>query len=163
MVYFKHKQVSVSEATYRLIRGLDLKKSNIACVYVATGFPANRSSFFRSAKSTEKSTDVEIISGEQCKDEDNLGCEVTIEGREGKFKEVETIHQKYSQRPESLKEVCLAQFATSYVLSNLNRIPKEINWDNGSSSQNGHLREFISERDMPKYIRYHNFGCRTFK
>ena len=154
MVYFKHKQVSVSEATYRLIRGLDLKKSNIACVYVATGFPANRSSFFRSAKPKEKSTDVEDISGEdQCKDEDNIGCEVTIEGREGKFREVETIHQKYSQRPESLKEVCLAQFATSYIYSHLNRIPKETEWENGSSIQRGHLKEFISERKMPKYIR----------
>ena len=154
MVYFKHKQVTVSEATYRLIRGLDLKKSNIACVYVATGFPANRSSFFRSAKPKEKSTDVEDISGEdQCKDEDNIGCEVTIEGREGKFREVETIHQKYSQRPESLKEVCLAQFATSYVLCNLNKIPKGTEWENGSSSQKGHLKEFISEKDMPKYVR----------
>ena len=109
---------------------------------------------FRSAKAKEKSTDVEIIGDEeQCKGEENLGCEVTIEGREGKFKEVETIHQKYSQRPESLKDVCLAQFATSYILCNLNKIPKGTEWENGSSSQKGHLKEFISEKDMPKYVR----------
>ena len=45
MVYFKHKQVSVAEATYRLINGLCLKKSNITCTYIGTGFPKNRSTF----------------------------------------------------------------------------------------------------------------------
>ena len=49
MVYFKHKQVSVAEATYRLLRNLSLKKSNITCTYLATGFPENRSTFFRKA------------------------------------------------------------------------------------------------------------------
>ena len=58
-VYFKHKQVSVAEATYRLIKGLDLKKSNIATIYVTTGFPKNRSTFFRPINEDEKSVDVE--------------------------------------------------------------------------------------------------------
>ena len=53
MTYFKNKQVSVAEATYRLVRGLDLKRSNIACVFVATGYPRNRSSFFVSTKAFE--------------------------------------------------------------------------------------------------------------
>merc|ERR1712016_162948 len=64
-VYFKHKQVSVAEATYRLVRGLDLKKSNIACTFVATGFPENRSSFFRPAKPAEKSIDVENVDNDE--------------------------------------------------------------------------------------------------
>ena len=41
MTYFKNKQVSVAEATYRLVRGLDLKRSNIACIFVATGYSRN--------------------------------------------------------------------------------------------------------------------------
>ena len=47
MVYFKHKQVSVCEATYRLLRNLPMKHSNISCLNVANGFPENRSTFFR--------------------------------------------------------------------------------------------------------------------
>ena len=53
LVYFKHKQVSVAEATYRLLRNLSLKKSNITCTYLETGFPENRSTFFRKTVSKE--------------------------------------------------------------------------------------------------------------
>ena len=38
MVCFKHKQVSVAEATYRLLRNLSLKKSNITCTYLELDF-----------------------------------------------------------------------------------------------------------------------------
>ena len=57
MVYFKHKQVSVAEATYRLLNGLYLKKSNITCTFITTGFPRNRSSFFKPVDSVSKSSD----------------------------------------------------------------------------------------------------------
>ena len=53
MVYFKHKQVSVCEATYRLLRNLPMKHSNISCLNVANGFPENRSTFFRKAVSMQ--------------------------------------------------------------------------------------------------------------
>ena len=92
-VYFKNKQVCVSEATYRLVRGLDLKKSNTACTYVTTGFPRNRSSFFRQANAMEKSVDVEDEGQAEENYEEVIGGEVTLEGRQGHFKEVETIHR----------------------------------------------------------------------
>ena len=155
MVYFKHKQVSVAEATYRLIRGLDLKKSNIACIYVATGYPRNRSTFFRPATTAEKSTDVENIVGEEqpmVNENDNI-APVTIEGKQGQFKEVESIHQKYSQRPESLNDVCLAQFSTSYTYTRADKIPKKTEWVKNASAEKGDLNVFGSKTEfLPKYI-----------
>ena len=69
-VYFKHKQVSVAEATYRLVRGLDLKKSNIGCTFVATGFPRNRHTFLRKENNHKG------------KDEDDAGKQLKIVSRE---------------------------------------------------------------------------------
>ena len=46
--------------------------------------------------------------------DENIDNSVTLTGREGKFQEVDTIHKKYSQRPDTLENMCLAQFATSY-------------------------------------------------
>ena len=39
--------LSVSEATTRLGKVFDLKKSNIVCIHVTTGYPRNRSILFR--------------------------------------------------------------------------------------------------------------------
>ena len=85
MIYFKHKQVSVAEATYRLVKGLDLKKSNIACTYVTTGYPRNRSTFFMSASPEEKSTEENLEEDEQLIHESNKPP-VTLEGKQGQFK-----------------------------------------------------------------------------
>ena len=108
MTYFKNKQVSVAEAAYRLIRGLDLKKSNITCTYLATGYPRNRSSFFRPAISTEKPDDTENAFEENPnEDELNDAAPISLEGRQGKFKEVETVHQVdiLQKSPKMSKEV----------------------------------------------------------
>ena len=158
MVYFKHKQVSVAEATYKLIKGLDLKKSNIACIYVATGYPKNRSTFFIKANSSEKSVDDEILLGEEQSIAETKSVTVTIEGKLGKFREVETIHKKYSQRPEILDDCCLAQFATSYTNIKEHLIPKKIGWEKSASIEEGDLNEFISQMRLPKYIELFDSG-----
>ena len=46
-VFFTSRQVCVSEATYNLVQGLDLKSSNITTKYVDTSVPEKRSSYFR--------------------------------------------------------------------------------------------------------------------
>ena len=155
MTYFKNKQVSVAEATYRLVRGLDLKRSNIACIFVATGYPRNRSSFFVSTKADdEKSIDVEPLDDEEETPTESNKTPVTLEGKNGQFKEVQTIHQKYSQRPESLEDVCLAQFATSYSFIRQDRIPKDITWKNDASEEKGNLARFGREDELlPKFIK----------
>ena len=159
MVYFKHKQVSVAEATYRLVRGLDLKKSNIACIFVATGYPRNRSTFFMSATPAEKSDDVENLVDEEEPVVESNKTPVTLEGKKGQFKEVQTIHQKYSQRPEVLDDVCLAQFATSYTYIRADKIPKVITWEKNASIETGTLKQFgMEEKLLPKYIELFDSG-----
>ena len=155
MIYFKFKQVSVAEAAYRLIRGLDLKKSNIASIYLATGYPRNRSSFFKPVVSKEESVDTAKLNGEeQPFDETDESVPVKLEGRQGEFHEVVTIHKKYSQRPKILNDICLAQFATSYTSIKDDRIPKETQWLENASEQEGGLLAFGSKNfKLPKYIK----------
>ena len=45
--FLTHRQVGISEATYRLLPGMYLKDSNIKCIFVLTGFPKNRSHFWQ--------------------------------------------------------------------------------------------------------------------
>ena len=158
MIYFKHKQVSVAEATYRLVRGLDLKKSNIACIYVATGYPQNRSTFFAPAASAEKTTDENFAVEEEPVIQESYKTPVTIQGKQGKFKEVETIHQKYSQRPKSIDDMCLAQFATSYTYISKIKIPQDIEWVENSSRELGSLVRFGTHDKLPKYIELFDSG-----
>ena len=76
-VYFTHKQVSVSEATYRLLNGMCLKNSDTTCIFVTTGFPQNRSSFYQPVSNAKPSDpDVEIDGAET---EENTADTVTIE------------------------------------------------------------------------------------
>ena len=103
--YFTHRQVSASEAIYRLNRAMHLTKSNVESKFLSTGYPENRSQFF--TKMGNKNDDM-MDDGEEedMEADDNLDIEdvnyIDIPGREGKFKKVDTIHKKYEQRPKSL-------------------------------------------------------------
>ena len=46
-VFFTSRQVCVSEATYNLVQGLDLKFSNVTSKYVDTNVPEKRSAYFK--------------------------------------------------------------------------------------------------------------------
>ena len=52
--------------------------------------------------------------GRHEEDVEGVREQIEIEGRSGKFEMVDTIHTKYSNRPDILENVCLAQFASSY-------------------------------------------------
>ena len=158
MIYFKHKQVSVAEATYRLLNGLCLKRSNIACIYVATGFPKNRSSFFKPVDpdpNSSNSTDDMEGEKEVTTDENNNDA-VSLSGRNKKFKEVDTIHKKYSERPSALDDVCLAQFATSY--RSINAVLEDTDWNENVSLKEGIMRKFGKTELLPKFIRLTSGG-----
>ena len=45
--YQTHRQCSVAEAAYRLGGGMNLKGSNVKNIFVSTGYPENRSHFYR--------------------------------------------------------------------------------------------------------------------
>ena len=85
MAYLTHRQVGASEALYRINKGMHLKQSNIKCVFVSSGFPENRASFFM--KIADKDDEAE-------REDDAEEKFVKIEGRSGKFKESITIHER---------------------------------------------------------------------
>ena len=55
--YLLNRQVGESESCYRILPGMKLKDSNISTVFVQTGFPENRTEFYK------RLPDGEILSG----------------------------------------------------------------------------------------------------
>ena len=57
MAWLTHRQIGASETVYRILPGLHLKDSNIACIFVSSGFPENRAALF-----------IKVIEGEKDKE-----------------------------------------------------------------------------------------------
>ena len=155
--YFTHRQVSVAEAAYRLIPGLNLKSSNTKTTFVASGFEENRSKFCRKVQE-EGDDDFEYNSdGEEIPSSSENGKELfNLPGRKGKFQITDTIHNKYSNRPDKLETICLAQFATSYEACA--KPGKNFELVDGISSIDGTLMEYGTENKLPKYIQLKSGG-----
>ena len=107
--------MGVSEAVYRVIPHMKLKDSNIACTFVATGFPENRSLMYKKVK--DENSDENALSDQKAEDLDvsQEGETVKLQGQSGNFIQTTTVIERYSVRPEYLESMCLAQFATSYT------------------------------------------------
>ena len=89
-----------------------MKDSNIATIFVASGFPSNRSTFFKKVRPNRaEDTDDE---GNEDEEDINTTETVAIEGREGLYRQAISIHEKYAARPEALSPMCLAEFAITY-------------------------------------------------
>ena len=73
----------------------------------------------------------------------------SLQDRVGKYAAAVTIHEKYSQRPKALEEVCLAQFTTSYEIG---KLPKGIQIEDNASTLKGSICLFQSDMHLPKYI-----------
>ena len=160
--YFTHRQVSAAEAVYRLNQGMHLSQSNVKTRFVATGFEENRSSFFQKIKDTnddeiENEGENDGDFDDNAKIDNNGNAKVfTLPGREGQFKKVQTIHRKYADRPDPLKNICLAQFATSYDFS---AKPKEdIIFEDGASHIKGSLKFFGFDDRLPKFVQLKSGG-----
>ena len=157
MTYLTHRQVGESEAVYKVLRGLKLKDSNVTCVFVASGFPENRSVFYRRVKDK-----IEGFPGEDADDnftnEDNENLldwhetnTVTIEGRSGDFKLAITVHDRYIKRSKSLEKICLAQFAIWYVFAS--KVPQRIVFDDDKNSEElSDEKIFGTDTFLPKYL-----------
>ena len=166
--YLTHRQVGASEAAYRAIPAMKMKDSNLSCVFVTTGFPNNRSVFFKKLKDEfddEFGNDYENENDEEQGDKgiDSESEEqseyqkppprkkLKIDGRPGLYEESVTVHLRYSNRPRVLEPMCLAQFAISYVYTS--RIPKRIIFDEGCSTEFSNQTIFGSGKVfLPKYI-----------
>ena len=95
-VFLTTRQMGEAEAIYRLNPSLLLKNSNIACQWVSLGQKKDRSS--RWTKATEE----QLLAGVKA---------VELEGHEGLFVEQQDMWSKYLRRPNSLAEICFAQFS----------------------------------------------------
>ena len=155
--YFTQRQVSSSEAVYRLVDGLHLTASSVQSKFVATGFPENRSGFYRKVNGGDNDED-EDNDDDEMEWEENFeddGRVISIPGREGKFKKASEIHVKYSNRPNHLERMCLAQFATTY---NYSKKPANVVFSEDVSEEKGCLEIYGTKEKVPKYIRLKKNG-----
>ena len=127
--WLTNREICLAETAYRLIPGLDMKKSSTATRFVTSGFPENRTNVFH------KIDDEDLNHA-------NPSQGFRIENLKGRFKPANTtIHQKYAMRPKSLDDMYLAQFA--------------INFETCPPPKNQILNEGVSilkNKDLPKYI-----------
>ena len=137
-VYLTHRQIGACEATYRLLKSLHLKDSNITTVFLTTGFPENR---YRFLKWTEE--------------QDPQNEAVQIEGREGSYLWTMTIHEKYSKRPSALIDMCLAEFVINYKTMPSDKVPNE---NELSQSKHG-LPLFVVLNDNAGVMRLREIPC----
>ena len=152
-VYFTHRQKNLSEATYKLIPGLNLKQSNVKTTFVSTELPDKRSTFWRKcddfAATEDPDSDDETDCREEEEDQTNAKEKITIQGRAGKFMKSISIHEKYAMRPGELNDICLAQFATIYQNCTA---PKNIDFQNGISDKEGSVVMYGTDKMLPKFI-----------
>ena len=165
--YLTHRQVGASEAAYKIIPSLCLKKSNISCIFVATGFPKNRSRFFKKIPDDQTEANEDLYEQDQDEaDSDFEDCNnlqkpssskrCKIEGREGTYEESTTVIDRYVARPKYLENICLGQFAISY--SYTSKVPKRITFN-----EDGCSNEFSDQTiyhnttiKLPKYLSLEN-------
>ena len=86
---------------------------------------------------------------------------VTIQGREGKFMETSTLHEKYSMRPDELSNVTFAEFVMAYDVGKLRKDEFLID---GVYYDTGKIKRFDSENYLPEVIRLKNgtiMRCRS--
>ena len=174
--YLTHRQIGASEAVYRVISSMRLKDSNITCIFVASGFPENRSVFYKKINDEPNCDhpDHQIVSENEDEDEDEDGDEdedeskeeqqsnkgslsttapiVEIEGCPGKFKSATSVIDKYAARPNYLKEMCLAQFAIGYTYQA--KPPKTAVFDeDGNSNLKSMQKIFDQDTCLPRHIK----------
>ena len=99
--YLTHRQIGASEAIYRINPGMKLKDSNVACTFVASGFPENRSAFYRKIQEQEDEKLDEIPINYESEDDGDdeeedekptsNNLQVEIEGRKGKFQKATSV------------------------------------------------------------------------
>jgi hypothetical protein len=172
-VYFTHKQTGVAEATYRLTPGLNLIGSNVKTIFAATGYPKNRSHFYKKVQDEDEADFESDSEEEEEEEEEEEGDEedlfqgqnetesmqnsgINIPGRQGKFKKVGTIHQKYANRPNGLSKMCFAQFCIMY--DHCKKVPDQIVFDDGISDAKGNSTIINCTEKLPKYIKLNHGG-----
>jgi hypothetical protein len=140
--YIGHRQIGAAEAAYKVNPSLKMKDSNISTLFVITGFPKNRSVFFKRVNDNQDEIEGYESDFEESDNEDNYNETeemqppkaeiVKIEGRPGTYQVSITLIARYVARPRHLDDICLGQFATAYVYAS--KVPKRIIFDDDGCS-----------------------------
>ena len=117
-----HREVTQSEAYFRIDPSLAMASTNLHVVFVNTKFPENRSRNYQRV-------------GRADGDDDEAG--VAIDGKQGKFKARENIIDKYKLLPDILRLLVLMQFAMNYNLAT-------------PTQQAQHCKKYRTQLDIPK-------------
>ena len=143
-IYFLSKQTCLSEATYRLIPGLELKGSTRKCLFVNSGFPHERWVYLQRITDDmdDESERDQIYNSDKIKNSKNY---INIDNN--KYIEPESKHRKYEMRPTDencnlfknvekgniFENMCFAKFSVLYEY-NANETEK-ILWHNCDENQ----------------------------
>ena len=115
-VFMTHRQLGKYEAFYRIFPHLHLSESTVKCIFVATGFPDNRSQFLQKVHSEEAEFDEEGNEVETLdKESDSSARYVKVANNNNRYILQTSIHDKYAARPTYLEDMCFAQFAMCYT------------------------------------------------
>ena len=151
--YLTHRQVGASEAVIRAVRSMRLKDSNIACKWVSSGFPENRYISFRKVKDENHDELDEGQSDEEEEVQEEYNPQaVKIKNKKGVFQQSISVHDKYSERPIILEDMCLAQFASCYT--NTSKVPKKVEFNSDrSSATSSNQVIFGTDTQLPHYLK----------
>ena len=140
--FLTHRQMGEAEVYYRIFPGLYLKNSNVKTVFLATGFPENRSHYMKKINPED----------EHLYDEESL---VRIDDKESKYHPKPSMIEKYVRRPTALKDMCLMQFVKMY--ESVSSVPKNTTWnddisDKVSPRENLEILEDRRHKDFEKIL-----------
>ena len=162
--FLTSRQVGECESYYMIVPSLHLSESNLKCVFLATGFPENRSNMIRPVKDKQP----DDAANDDDESDKNI---IKIEGSDKTFKKATSMHDRYAARPQSIEHMCLAQFAISFDSTTGKQAQaKGVFVDDSSVENNEEMKivswnEQIETTKLPRYIKLKdNLGymkCRT--
>ena len=155
LAYLKNKQISGSEAVYRVLPSMHMRDSNIATEFIQTGFKEDRSVKYNCIDPEgNSSSEDSSVNDEGTTDEiEQQGDIVQIAGKSGRYRKSKPVHDRYSERPACVEEISLAQFASHYDFAG-KRVPESVVFDdNGASEEPSDRMIFDTETVLPKYLK----------
>ena len=158
--FLSHRQMGESEAYYRIMPHMHLTESNVKTIFVSTGFPSKRLSFFSKVSDSENQIEEDADDPQSLFSGRKMKKTIQIENRQGQFTETIPIQTKYASRPVCLEKICLAQFATMYDTIPATQI-KGIHFENNASNEEGTIQIITHSREqsglyLPKFIKLIN-------
>ena len=97
--FITHRSMGEAEAVVKILPSLNLANSNVTCQWVSIDNQSDRSSRWKKATEKEMESGLPVVQ---------------LENHEGYWYEQQDFYSKYLRRPDSLKDICLAQFAKMY-------------------------------------------------